>query len=328
MPVRGAALLMALAACGGGASGPPDAAPPDAAPPDAAPPDAAPAPVVEEPPDCGGDPLVSGGGDHALVVASLAILTLEGARDLDGDGTPDNKLAPIGTLSNSMLAEALADGTLVIPVEIYDHDADPDPCVKAAFEPAVTGADGVPVSRFRAGHTEVDASVRLALGRGFVQVPVPIGDDAVMVLPLSAWSLDGELTGTGATTALAAGRLDGVLQAFSLDRQRGLFIEEIGLLPEHSLADAFFANILGPILALESGGRGCRRPDIDVDGDGLETFCDTNPNDDDHTVDLCIDGDGTMIPDGDTDCSQALGPSGPRFVDGISAAFAITAEPP
>ena len=42
---------------------------------------------------------------------------------------------------------------------------------------------------------------------------------------------------------------------------------------------------------------GCRTPDIDVDGDGLEAFCDSNDADDNKTVDVCIDGDGTVIKD-------------------------------
>jgi hypothetical protein len=65
---------------------------------------------------------------------------------------------------------------------------------------------------------------------------------------------------------------------------------------------------------------GCRTPDIDVDGDGLEAFCDSDPNDDDKSVDVCIDGDGTEIRDtATTQCTEALLPNGkPRFVDGIS----------
>jgi hypothetical protein len=339
---------LALCACGGGAAAP-DAAPPDAAPPDAAP-DAAPPITVDEPPDCGGDPLLAGGGDQTLVVSSLAILTLEEARDLDGDGTPDNKLSALGTLANDPIAQGIADGSLILLVEIFDRDADPDACVKLgvydgacadavctvgdgvadayAIDPGSVDGDGAPISRFRAAHTEVGAAVRLLTGPGFVRLSVPATDTIRLVLPVSATALEAEMTGAGADTALAAGRLHGVLQAFALDRQRGLSVPDIGLEPEHSLADAFFANIFGPILALEAGPRGCRKPDIDVDGDGLEAFCDSNPDDADNTVDVCIDGDGTMVLDGPgSECTEAVGPAGPRFVDGVSAAFAFTAEP-
>ena len=76
----------------------------------------------------------------------------------------------------------------------------------------------------------------------------------------------------------------------------------------------------------------CRTPDIDVDGDGLESFCDSNPNDDIKTVDVCIDGDGTVVKD-EVDangtvtkqCTEALDKSGkPRFVDGISVELNFT----
>jgi hypothetical protein len=65
---------------------------------------------------------------------------------------------------------------------------------------------------------------------------------------------------------------------------------------------------------------GCRTPDIDVDADGLEAFCDSNPNDEIKAVDVCIDGDGTEVKDAPgAECGAALLPNGkPRFVDGIS----------
>ncbi|HET9993036.1 MAG TPA: hypothetical protein VFQ65_31090, partial [Kofleriaceae bacterium] len=113
---------------------------------------------------------------------------------------------------------------------------------------------------------------------------------------------------------------------------RGLNVAEIGLTPENSLLDAVFANLLGPLLALPKANAdiqkmypGCRTPDIDVDGDGLEAFCDSNPNDDNKAVDVCIDGDGTVIkdtlnPDGTVamHCTEAMKDGKPRFVDGIS----------
>src|SRR5262249_11023769 len=47
------------------------------------------------------------------------------------------------------------------------------------------------------------------------------------------------------------------------------------------------------------------QPDVDVDGDGLETFADT---DGDNEIDLCTDGNGTQITG--RDC-----PSDPRIAD-------------
>jgi cysteine-rich repeat protein len=59
------------------------------------------------------------------------------------------------------------------------------------------------------------------------------------------------------------------------------------------------------------------QPDIDVDGDGLETFRDT---DNDQRIDLCIDGDGTQILG--TDC-----PLDPRIADAYSEAFDLEIVP-
>jgi hypothetical protein len=123
-----------------------------------------------------------------------------------------------------------------------------------------------------------------------------------------------------------------VIDAKTADTIRGLDVAQIGLTPDNSLLDATFANLLGPLLALPKADAnvlkmfpGCRTPDIDVDGDGLEAFCDSNPNDDMKVVDTCVDGDGTVIhdtlnPDGTVamHCAQALKDGKPRFVDGIS----------
>ena len=93
-----------------------------------------------------------------------------------------------------------------------------------------------------------------------------------------------------------------------------------------------FANLLGPLLALPKASTtvtkkyaGCRTPDIDVDGDGLEAFCDSMPDDENKVVDICIDGDGTEFADvlgadGKVvmQCSEAQSGTKNRFVDGIS----------
>jgi cysteine-rich repeat protein len=55
------------------------------------------------------------------------------------------------------------------------------------------------------------------------------------------------------------------------------------------------------------------QPDMDLDGDGLETFRDT---DGDSRIDLCIDGNGTQI--SGTDC-----PTDPRIADGYSIAVDV-----
>ena len=80
----------------------------------------------------------------------------------------------------------------------------------------------------------------------------------------------------------------------------------------------------------------CHTPDIDVDRDGLEAFCDLNTDGDPATkiVDLCIDGDGTEVRDevvgGVTKhCTEAIDAATgkPRFVDGISVELNFETAP-
>jgi hypothetical protein len=136
----------------------------------------------------------------------------------------------------------------------------------------------------------------------------------------------------GDRIVLRNGHLGGVIDSKTADTIRGLEVEQIGLLPENSLLDATFANLLGPLLALpkspvdiQNKYPGCRTPDIDVDQDGLESYCDSNPDDEIKVVDICIDGDGTEVTDvlaGDgtvlMQCSEAVKGTKNRFVDGIS----------
>ncbi len=122
---------------------------------------------------------------------------------------------------------------------------------------------------------------------------------------------------------------------------RGLEVEAIGLTPENSLLDATFANLLAQLLSMPKAGAkieakypGCRTPDIDVDRDGLEAFCDSNPGDTNKAVDVCIDGDGTEFTDvldaaGKVvmNCTEAMAGTKRRFVDGISVALTFETSP-
>src|SRR5690349_2121976 len=90
-------------------------------------------PVIGEAPDCGGDALVARGGDVPLAVSALSIPSLGESFDLDSDGDPDNKMAAVSSLAQSTIDDGLAAGTYVLPIEIFDRDADPDACVKLAM---------------------------------------------------------------------------------------------------------------------------------------------------------------------------------------------------
>lgn len=182
---------------------------------------------------------------------------------------------------------------------------------------------GAPVISFTSG--EVDASKKLTAGPSIFSVNIPVTDGITLDLRITGATIEATLADDGTTMN---GRLGGVIDAKTADTVRGLNVDEIGLTPENSLLDATFANLLGPLLALPKANAdivkkypGCRTPDIDVDGDGLEAFCDSDPNDDDKSVDICIDGDGTVIKDGDNglaQCTEAMKNGKPRFVDGIS----------
>jgi hypothetical protein len=180
---------------------------------------------------------------------------------------------------------------------------------------------GAPVISFKDG--TVDAANKLVAGPSIFSVNIPVTDGITLDLKITGATIEGTLAADGTTMN---GRLGGVIDAKTADTIRGLNVDEIGLTPENSLLDATFANLLGPLLALPKANAGviktypgCRTPDIDVDGDGLEAFCDSTPDDTNKSVDVCIDGDGTVVKDdGATQCSTAMKNGKPRFVDGIS----------
>jgi hypothetical protein len=190
---------------------------------------------------------------------------------------------------------------------------------------------GQPLISFKDG--VVDASNKLVAGPSIFSVNIPVTDGINLDLRITGATIEGTLDANGTTMN---GKLGGVIDAKTADTIRGLDVSQIGLTPENSLLDATFANLLGPLLALRKASAGitkkyagCRTPDIDVDGDGLEAYCDSNPNDEDKSVDVCIDGDGTEVKDsGTTQCTEAMGSNGkPRFVDGISVEMNFSTTP-
>ncbi|HEY5923958.1 MAG TPA: putative metal-binding motif-containing protein [Kofleriaceae bacterium] len=180
---------------------------------------------------------------------------------------------------------------------------------------------GAPLISFKDG--TVDGANKLVAGPSIFSVNIPVTDGINLDLKITGATIEGTLAADATTMT---GRLGGVIDAKTADTIRGLNVDEIGLTPENSLLDATFANLLGPLLALPKASAGiiksypgCRTPDIDVDGDGLEAFCDSDTNDENKSVDTCIDGDGTVVKDeGATQCTTAMKNGKPRFVDGIS----------
>lgn len=238
--------------------------------------------------------------DHNAAVKKGAVEICGDGLDNDCDGVADRTQDAAG---NATACSAYA----------ADRDLKLDPL---SLDPS-----GKPIIAFNAG--EVDASNKLVAGPSIFSVNIPVTDGITLDLRITGATIEGTLLPDGSTMT---GKLGGVIDAHTADTIRGLDVDQIGLKPENSLLDATFANLLGPLLALPKANKNilakypnCRTPDIDVDQDGLEAFCDSTPNDDVKAVDVCIDGDGTEIrDDGANQCSTAMKDGKPRFVDGIS----------
>jgi hypothetical protein len=331
--------LLFVAACGAGGQTPPIDAPPDGPPPIS----------IDEAADCGGDALVPRQGDAQLIASRLVVSDLASGFDLDADGQPDNKLSALASLAASSIQDGLVAGTYVVPIEIFDRGGDPDACVKLALYRGICSGtcnftdatrdtvtldatsfdgSGAPISRMRSMAT--DAGGELSAEPGILVITVPGGSSGLdFNFPIGVQQVTGTLAGPG-LAGLVRFRVGGTMQAFRLDSVPAPQSPDLGTMPGDTLLDISFANLIGPLLALPKSAvlSTCRTGDIDIDRDGLESFCDSNPDDEIKRVDTCIDGDGTVVRDGDNGvarCTDAMiGPTR-RFPDGISAAIELDA---
>ena len=256
--------------------------------------------------------------------------------DQDGDGRSIAQGDCDDTLASVMkgATEICGDGLDNDCDGVADRTAGTTAC--SPFDPAATAeipldplsfAGAGPVISFKDGVIEEkDGALVLTAGPSIFSVNIPVTDGITLDLRITGAQIEANVVEEGGAIVLKGGRLGGVIDSKTADTIRGLEVEQIGLLPENSLLDATFANLLGPLLALPKAKEkildkyaGCRTPDIDVDQDGLEAYCDTNPDDEVKVVDICIDGDGTEIADmGTTHCTEAMKGDKYRFIDGIS----------
>lgn len=202
--------------------------------------------------------------------------------------------------------------------------------------------NGDPLVAFKSGEVKsVDGVLKFSAGPSLFRVEIPIYSGIALDLALTGATIEATVSQdeNGGIT-LTDGRIGGVIDARTADSVRGLDVEVLGLDPEDSFLDVIFAGGAGGILQLPSLVNSetgewpdwCRTPDIDVDGDGLEGFCDT---DGDMDVDMCVDGDLTVVSDEvDADgevtvhCTDATDDDGNyRFVDGISVELNFGAVP-
>jgi hypothetical protein len=137
-------------------------------------------------------------------------------------------------------------------------------------------------------------------------VSIPVTNNLSLELRITGATIEADIMQMRSGIGLVNGRLGGVIDANTADRVTGLEVSEIGLTAEDSLLDATFANLLGTLIGL---------PKVQV-----------NPLDEKNNVDVCVDGDGTIVRD-EVDaqgkvtkqCTEALDSNGKlRFVDGIS----------
>jgi hypothetical protein len=203
------------------------------------------------------------------------------------------------------------------------------------LDPLSFNPDTTPVIVFDSGTIKDNkGTLQLEAGPGLFSISIPVIDGVNLTLKITGATIKGDIVPDAGGFVIHNGHLGGVLDAKTSDAIRGLEVTQINLTKENSLLDAAFANILGPLLSLpkakspkvQDAYPGCRTPDIDVDRDGLEAFCESDDTRANRIVDVCIDGDGTEIDDvvdasGVTtmQCTEAQTKAGKdRFVDGIS----------
>jgi hypothetical protein len=230
-----------------------------------------------------------------------------------------------------------ADGTTILcdPYDLANAANESIPLDPLSFDNT-----GAPVIAFDSGQIVAGGSTGLLLkaGPGLFSVAIPVTDSIVLDLRITGAQIEAEVVEDANGIYLQNARLGGVLDAQTADSIMGLDVPDIGLTPDKTLLDATFANLLGPLLALPKASDAvqaiydnCRTPDIDVDGDGLEAFCDSTANSNAPlmTVDTCIDGDGTIYHDeGGVNCTAKLGNDGkPLFRDGISVELNFNTVP-
>jgi len=221
--------------------------------------------------------------------------------DQDCDGFPDNDPSCDPFMQN--------DETFFVTQQSFD----------SSMNPLISFKDG-----------KVKKNV-LNAGPDVFSLSIPIQSNTVELV-LKGARVQMTLADDGSKTNATDGLLGGVLEAVSLAQITGINAGGV-IKPDQSLLDAVFVGAAAPILGLDTDKDGHALPDIDVDGDGLETFWQASPAPGtDAKVDTCKDGDGTIIHnnfDGmGTPCALAKDAKGNfRFVDGLSVALTFTAVP-
>jgi cysteine-rich repeat protein len=259
---------------------------------------------------------------HELGFVLKTATVLDGTQgcDLTGDGIIDNIFgrnanAPTRqTLSDLLTNQNLATASYVSLWRVRTHD----PTLVGPFELS-----------FLLGRDTVPSSTNYFTGQeSFYVLPyyLPAAE-------IAGASPGGVFTAAGAKTIVPMPWIWFTPNHFPLDIRRASYT---GTLPNVRLCGAQTAASWHQLPNLLPGAEGATlldllvlgaqivsyrldptQPDIDVDGDGLERFADT---DGDHRIDLCTDGNGVQIQG--TDC-----PFDPRIADAYSEAFDLEIVP-
>jgi hypothetical protein len=193
------------------------------------------------------------------------------------------------------------------------------PAMAAGFTPLIAFPDGTTMNNtISAGPDLFTLNLNV---QGFGLDLSLVGTHVAMTvkeMPNGTYVTDGTLGGVLSTVALAQIHLD---------------IKAIGLSKDQSLADGVYVGNVMAVLALDTDKMGHAEPDIDVDGDGLESFWEEVPAGamPKHAINACKDGDGTVVKNGDNGvayCPLAKDSKGNyRFMDGLSLALKFKAVP-
>jgi len=238
----------------------------------------------------------------------LAKSRYPGAKDLCDDGIDQNC---DGIVDNDPSCDPFGDNNVQIQI------------AKESFvDPAASPL--VPYIEFNAGTV---TSNLLKDGPSLFRVTIPL-DKEQLALELTGARLEATLADDGSKLKMMSGRLGGVLSASTLAQITGLELSSF-VKKEQSLLDALFTGAGTSLLGLEADKDGHYQPDIDVDGDGLESFWTENLSAPTTFIDFCKDGDGTVVKsEPGKPCALAKDAKGNyRFLDGLSVALKWTAVP-
>jgi len=275
----------------------------------------------------GGDSDLEPHAGPLVQVARQVTLVPEAVCDVDGDGTLDNSVAELGSslaevfavAFNALLSGDLSDGKSMVVhyrwIEDLAGPSDPNTSAVAYLgmdtdRPADPTDDHSGEEPFYVTGDYLDAcgeplrvmeGIRLDHG-------VASGGSGVFALPTSGGnaelvisSVSGAMTPLGAEFSL---RVCGYASARTLGGQvsMGGSVSDLSFLETLLAGGRAFGMPMVPGL----------RPDVDLDGDGLESFV----IDDENRITTCIDGDRTVI--AGRDCW-----GDPRMADGFSLTIAL-----